>query len=120
MKHRGKGDADDQAVLGEKPDHRLSPRLGTGRVQQLVTRSLELVARRCDSVGVRDLEFDRRLRNYSAGRPLLGAEAGLRRGSDHRDARDEEHVHMLQRTDRSRTAAGGRRNLAAPATRWPC
>ena len=33
VKRGGVGDADDQAILSEKPGHRLSPRLGAGRVQ---------------------------------------------------------------------------------------
>jgi glucose 1-dehydrogenase len=33
VKRGGVGEADDQAILGEKPGHRLSPRLGAGRVQ---------------------------------------------------------------------------------------
>jgi hypothetical protein len=33
VKGGGVGDADDQAILGEKPSHRLSPGFGAGRVQ---------------------------------------------------------------------------------------
>lgn len=30
------GDADDQAVFGENPGHRLAPRLGASRMQELI------------------------------------------------------------------------------------
>jgi Glyoxalase-like domain len=52
------GDADDQAIFGEKPGHGLSPRLGAGRVQQLIARALKLAASRRDSFRVLHLELD--------------------------------------------------------------
>ena len=79
MEHGRVGDADDQAILGEKPGHRLSPRLGAGRVQQFEARALKLVTRRRDGIRVRHLELDRRLRNHPAGGPPRRAEARLRR-----------------------------------------
>src|SRR5262249_27339762 len=44
------GDADDQPIVGEKPGHRLSPRLGAGWMPQLKTCALKLGARRGDVV----------------------------------------------------------------------
>ena len=58
MERRGIGDADDQAILGEKPGHRLSPRFGAGRVQELIARAPKLAARRRHGFGVLDLELD--------------------------------------------------------------
>ena len=58
VKRGGVGDADDQAVLSEKPGHRLSLRLGPRWVQQLEARVLKLAASRCDSFCVLDLELD--------------------------------------------------------------
>lgn len=46
MKRRDVGDADDQAIVSEKPGHRLSPRLGACRVQQLKVCAHKLAARR--------------------------------------------------------------------------
>ena len=77
MKRGGVGDADDQAIVRQKPGHRLSPRLGTGWVQQVEARPLKLAAGRGDGVCVLDLELDRRLRDHPVGRPRRRAEARL-------------------------------------------
>src|SRR5882757_7634127 len=58
VKRGGVGDADDQAVLGEEPGHRLPPRLGTRRMQQLVALALKFAASRGDGFCVLDLELD--------------------------------------------------------------
>ena len=58
MQHGCVGDADDQAILGEKPGHRLSPRLGAGRVQQLKARALKLTARPGDRLRVLYFKLD--------------------------------------------------------------
>jgi hypothetical protein len=58
VKRGSVGDADDQAILGEKPGHRLPPRLGAGRVQQLEARALKLAARGRDGFRVLHLELD--------------------------------------------------------------
>ncbi|AQY20173.1 hypothetical protein T261_00194 [Streptomyces lydicus] len=77
MKRGGVGDADDQAIVREKPGHRLAPRLGTGWVQQVEARALKLAASRCDSVCVRDLELDGCLGDRPVGGPRRRAEARL-------------------------------------------
>ena len=58
VKGWGVGDTDDQAVPGEEPGHRLSPRLGARRVEQFVARALKLAASRGDGFCVLDLELD--------------------------------------------------------------
>lgn len=57
MKRGSVGDADDQAILREKPGDRLSPWLCVGRVQWLKPRALKLVACRCDSFRVLRFEL---------------------------------------------------------------
>jgi len=52
------GDADDQAILGEKPGHRLSPRLCARWVQQLKARALKLTARPGDRLRVLYFKLD--------------------------------------------------------------
>src|SRR5215470_2381661 len=78
VQHGSVGDADDQAILREEPGHRLPPRLGTGRMQHLETRALKLAASRCDSIRIRYLKLDRRLRNHPVGGPLRRAKTRLR------------------------------------------
>src|SRR5215471_13239684 len=83
VQHGSVGDADDQAILREEPGHRLPPRLGAGRMQHLETRALKLAASRCDSICIRHLKLDRRLRDNPVGGPLWRAETrlcGLREG----------------------------------------
>jgi hypothetical protein len=58
MQRGSVGDADDQAVVGQQPGHRLSPRLCAGWVQELKSRALKLATCRCDCFLVRHLELD--------------------------------------------------------------
>src|SRR6266566_9519420 len=87
------GDADDQAILGEKPGHRLSPRLCAGRVQQLEARALKLTARRFDGFGVLHLELDRCLGDHPVRGPLRCAKARLSR------LRERPHTEVLAAED---------------------
>jgi hypothetical protein len=60
-----------------QPGHRLTPRLDTRRVQQLMARLFELAGGTIDGFRIGDVELDAHLRHRSFAGPLRGPEARL-------------------------------------------
>jgi hypothetical protein len=64
------GDPDDQPLRRENSHHGLTPRLGSGWVQDLVAVIAQFRFGGADGITVCDVELDRSLRNRAIGRPL--------------------------------------------------